>query len=303
MTRRFNWFLVAMLVLVGLPYYWLMVDNRPGDARPKPVTIEQLRTLAASMPGQAPSEVRMELVGWRRLPGALFAAGTGIKRRHIGIMVWQLPVPGGKPVLIETGATADFGKQLEAYRPEVQARVNQEMDRAGLILATHEHPDHLGPLAERWRPSLAVAARLNPGQLPSAPVAAKLPWGDRNVTARIAPGAPQAVAPGIVVIPAPSHTPGSQMVFVRLASGREYLFAGDIATLAVNWTQLRARGRLLGDLLAPEDRAEVYSWLKTIQSLKAATPELVIVPGHDTEWVNAPENRNGIVRGFAAAAN
>ena len=59
-------------------------------------------------------------------------------------------------------------------------------------------------------------------------------------------GAPQAVAPGVVVIPAPSHTLGSQMVFVKLADGREFLFAGDIATMASSWRELRARSRLIG---------------------------------------------------------
>src|SRR3989442_414512 len=35
------------------------------------------------------------------------------------------------------------------------------------------------------------------------------------------------LAPGIAVIKAPGHTPGSQMVFVALESGKEYLLIGD----------------------------------------------------------------------------
>ena len=45
MTRRFNRIVIALIVLIGLPYYWLLLDNRPGDAQPKPVSIEQLRAL------------------------------------------------------------------------------------------------------------------------------------------------------------------------------------------------------------------------------------------------------------------
>jgi glyoxylase-like metal-dependent hydrolase (beta-lactamase superfamily II) len=299
MTRRFNRFLLILLVLVGLPYYWLLVENRPGDAAPKPVTIEQLRALASSIPGPAPTEVRMELVGWRHLPGALFAAGTGIKRRQIGIMAWQLTVPGGKPVIIDTGATSEFGKQLDVFHPGVQRRVERAMDGAGLILATHEHPDHLGPLAKRGGKPLRQIARLNPGQLPSAPVAGQLVWRERDgLAARIAPGAPQTVAAGVVVIPAPSHTPGSQMIYARLGDGREYLFAGDIATLVVNWEELRARSRLLGDWLAPEQRSEVYAWLRTIQALKAAAPNLVVVPGHDVARIYNARQKHGIVKDF-----
>ncbi len=305
MTRRFNWLILALIVLIGAPYYWLLIDNRPGDARSKPVTVAQLRALAASMPGQAPSEVRLEQVAWRRVPGTLFAAGDGLKRQRIAIMAWQLPVPGGRPVMIDSGVTKALADemQLEAFLPEIQARVDAALGDAGLILITHEHPDHLGSLAALGGAPLREAARLNAKQLPSAPLAATLPWRVRDgLTARIAPDAPQAVAPGVVVIPASSHTPGSQMIFVRLANGREYLFAGDIATLDSSWRELRARSRLVGDWIAPEQRGEVYAWLLTIRALKAQAPGLVVVPGHDFEKIIDPLAKNGIVRDFALAA-
>jgi glyoxylase-like metal-dependent hydrolase (beta-lactamase superfamily II) len=301
MTRRFNLFFIGLVALIGLPYYWLLLDNRSGDAQPKPVTMTELRSLAASIPGQAPSEVRLELMAWRRVPGTLFAAGSGLKRRLIGIMAWQLPVPGGKPVAIDSGVTKALSDamQLEAFLPEIQAKVDVALSTAGLVLITHEHPDHLGPLAAMGGAPLREAARLNAAQLPSAPLAGTLPWRTRDgLTARIAPGAAQAVAPGVVVIPAPSHTPGSQMIFVRLANGREYLFAGDIATLDSSWRELRARSRLVGDYLAPEQRGEVYAWLKTIRALKAQAPGMVVVPGHDFEEIVDPLARNGIIRGF-----
>lgn len=304
MTRRLNWLIVALIVLIGVPYYWLLLDNRPGDAQPKPVTIAELRSLAASVPGAAPSEVRIELMAWRRVPGTLFSAGIGLKRRLIGIMAFQLPVPGGKPVMIDSGVTKALSDemQLEAFLPEVQAKVETALRGAGLVLITHEHPDHLGPLAAMGGEPLRQAARLNANQLPSAPLASELPWRERDgLSARIGPGVAQAVAPGVVVIPAPSHTPGSQMIFVRLAGGREYLFTGDIATLDSSWRELRARSRLIGDVLAPEQRGEVFAWLKTIRALKAQAPGLVVVPGHDIEAISDPLAMTGITRGFVAA--
>lgn len=284
MLRRFNLFLLAMAVLIGIPFYWLMIDNRPGDAQPKPITITQLRQLAASLPGPAPSAVEYETAALRLLPRGLFAAGYGLKRHPIVINAYRLPVPGGKPIVIDSGLHPDDAAAMGIDNPirSSQQVIERALKSAGMILFTHEHPDHMGALLRQGGPAMQ-AAWFNPGQLPAEPLAGTLSWPSGfTPRARITGNRPQAVAPGVVVIPAPSHTPGSQMIFVRLGDGREFLFAGDIATLDASWQELRARSRLVSDFIAPEDRPEVYAWLRTIRQLKAEAPGLIVVPGHDT---------------------
>lgn len=283
MVRRFNLFLLALIVLIGGPFYWLMIDNRPGDVQPKPITIAQLRQLAASIPGAAPSVVEYQTTALRLLPRGLFAAGSGLKRHPIVINAFRLPVPGGKPILIDSGLhpvdAAAMG--MDMINKGGQQAIDRALQSAGMILFTHEHPDHMGALLRQGGPAMQ-AAWFNPGQLPAEPLAGSLTWPSGfTPRAQIGGKAPQAVAPGVVVIPAPSHTPGSQMIFVRLGDGREFLFTGDIATLEASWQELRARSRLVGDFIAPEDRSEVYAWLRTIRQLKTEAPGLVIVPGHD----------------------
>ena len=56
-----------------------------------------------------------------------------------------------------------------------------------------------------------------------------------------------AAAPGIVLVKAPGHTPGSQLVFVKLASGKELLFIGDVAWHMDQIRQLWYRPRLVTD--------------------------------------------------------
>ena len=299
MTHRLNLILLALILAVGLPYYWFLLDNSGQSLPPKPVTIEQLRQLAASIPGEAPYAVEMERAAFRRLPGDLMVAGSGVKRKLVGYMAFRLPVRGGKPVMIESGITPDIAaaQNAEQFNLSAQKRIDREMDSAGLILVTHEHPDHLGALAAHGGPALQLAAWLNPRQL-----AAKLPWNGSLPPARLNGTMPQAVAPGIVVIPAPdSHTPGSQLIYVRLADAREFLFAGDNSSFAQNWIQLRGRSRLIETWFAPENRAEVFAWLKTIRALRAQSPELLVVPGHDWEWLANPENHTGVEIGFPGA--
>lgn len=300
--RKFNLILLALVLLIGIPFYWLLVDNRPGEVPAKPVTIKQLRTLAASIPGTAPSGVEVELVAFRRVPGNLFVAGGGFRLRLTGVMSFRLPVAGGAPLVIDTGLTAAAADymQFERYLPEAQARVNTALRGAGLVLLTHEHLDHQGGIVALNDPAVLAKAAFSAGQLDPGKWTDMLPWpsGSRPKP-RITGAAPVAVAPGIVVIPAPSHTPGSQMIFVRLATGRELLFSGDISSLADNWEQLRARSRLLGDFVAPENRSEVFAWLKTIRALKAAAPQLDVVPGHDYEWIKHDPKFRGFREHFS----
>ncbi len=305
MTRRLNFWLLVLLIVVGLPCYWLLIDNRPGDTQAKPVSMARLRELAASMPGKAPSAVEIELVSYRRLPGTLFVAGGGVKRNLIGVMAFRLPVPGGRPIVIDSGMTpaAASAMGMEKFDPGAQARIDAALREASTVLLTHEHIDHAGGLVALRDPAIFAQARLNPGQVPGSPLAEQLPWPKGLALQPTLTGtAPQAVAPGVVVVPAPSHTPGSQLIFVRLADGREFLFTGDIATMARNWVQLRARSRLVGSHFAAEDRGEVFAWLRTIRALKAAAPQLTVVPGHDWEWIAFNPGRRGMKEQFSPPA-
>ncbi len=305
MTKRLNILLFVLLLLFGVPYYWLLIDNRPGNAVAKPISIGQLRALAAAKPGFAPIQVEVELVAYRRLPGALFVAGNGIKRRLIGVMVWRLPVPGSGPVVIDSGMNAEAAKAMgmERFSPEAWTKVEQALDEASQIVITHEHADHLGGVVSLGRRDLLERVRFNPQQLPGNRWTDLLAWPQGDLPQPSINGtAPVAIAPGVVVIPAASHTDGSQMVFVRLADGREFLFTGDIATMAQSWQELRARSRLIGDHLAPESRGEVFAWLKTIRALKAQSPGLIVLPGHDFEWLIQPENKGKVQFHFGPPA-
>jgi glyoxylase-like metal-dependent hydrolase (beta-lactamase superfamily II) len=300
-TKRLNIVLLALLLLIGVPSYWLLIDNRPGDAAAKPISITQLRELAASMPGVAPTGVEMELVAFRRLPGTLFVAGSGLKRKLIGVMSFRLPVPGAGPIMIDSALNAPVSEAMgmERFDPQAWARVERGLRDASQVIITHEHADHLGGLVGLGDRAVLAKARLNAQQLPGNTWTDMLKWPPPPLPKpSISGSAPLAVAPGVVVIPAPSHTPGSQMVFVRLADSREYLFTGDIATMAQSWQDLRARSRLIGDHLAPENRAEVFAWLKTIRALKDQAPKLEVIPGHDYEWIKFDDKLRGVAEKF-----
>jgi glyoxylase-like metal-dependent hydrolase (beta-lactamase superfamily II) len=143
-------------------------------------------------------------------------------------------------VMVDTGMDLPthqfFGRGVEEpYFPEQAARVAQALRSARAILVTHEHGDHIAGLMRsdefnELAPK-TVLTRLqlqtlrNDPQLPelrpSPEMAARLRIIDYSDT--------MAFAPGMALIKAPGHTPGSQMIYVALQSGRELLLAGDVA--------------------------------------------------------------------------
>jgi glyoxylase-like metal-dependent hydrolase (beta-lactamase superfamily II) len=302
-VRRRYRVLLALLVATGVPYYWLLIDNRPGPGPGERFDLAELRRLADAVPGPKPQTVAIQQVGWRRVPGTLFVAGGGLKRNLLSINAWLVRGPWGD-VVVDTGFGAQdaeaFG--LERYLPEKQSRVNAAVRRARLVVFTHEHLDHMAGLLRL--PDFAAVARralILPEQGPAGALAPSLPWPQGAQLRPFAYRRYAAVAPGVVLIRTPGHTPGSQMVFVRLADGREFLLAGDTATMDRSWRQLRARSRLVGDLVVGEDRAAVFAWLKAIRTLKREAPRITVVPGHEYEALAHTRAKHRMMFGFPPA--
>ena len=303
MTHRFNLLLLALAVAVGAPFYWLLLDNPSRQVAPHPLTMAQLRSLGDALPGARPTAIAVRLVAADRSSADLLAAGAGVKRRLYSVLSFRLTRPNAPPVLIDTGLAGPNAPQrhIEYTDSHQQAGLDADMRGAGLILATDESPETLSGLARlAATPAGAGAgvvdrARLNPRQLPQATRAAGLPWPAGLALAPAIPGPePRPVAPGIVVIPAGAPTPGSQMVYVHLADGREYVFAGPVAPYAMNVTELRTSSRLAQLWQGAQDRAGAMRWLVTLRRLQREAPALIVVPGRDVMALVDPQHPVGI---------
>jgi glyoxylase-like metal-dependent hydrolase (beta-lactamase superfamily II) len=92
-----------------------------------------------------------------------------------------------------------------------------------------------------------------------------------------------AVAPGVVLVKAPGHTPGTQLVYVRTRHERELLFIGDVAWHTDQLAKLHYRPRLVTDLFLGEDRRAVLAQFRALHDLMRAHPQLLVVVSHDRE--------------------
>lgn len=282
MTPRLNRWIIILVLVIAIPSYWLLFENGTGNAAPKNLNIAQLRMLASQAPGQAPEKIHYEAIARREVMRNLVAAGYGLRAEQLFVFVHMLENPARAPILIGSGLTRQQAKQRDYRRhfSAAQDRVTQMFAQgAGLI-----------PLDQ----SVAQTGGLE--LLGTTPAAARIKRDIARQWQRDARREPYAHSRGVVIVPTPGLHPGSRLVFVKLASGREYLFAGSLAPISQSWTDLRAPARLVTDRFRKDDRQEIHSWLMTLKALKRQAPALTIVSGS-----HIPKKR-GLLRYFPTKA-
>jgi hypothetical protein len=141
---------------------------------------------------------------------------------------------------------------LRAMNPDAElsadgyAAIQRALAGARKIVITHEHADHSGGFATYDTPKdLVGRLELTREQLGNSEQPARASRVPRRRAHPDRVRALLALAPGLVLVKAAGHTPGSQMVFVKLADGKEYLFVGDVAWRMDQIRELWYRPRLV----------------------------------------------------------
>lgn len=300
MKRRWK-VLIGLLVAAVPAYWWLVMESAAPDGVAT-IDLAELRKLASWQPGEKPTAIHVEKVAEIEFPETAVVAGASWSSTKLPVFSYQLVFPEQRTVVVDTAMDeAGKGSSTSLYDAAAFARVRSAMEKASLIVITHEHFDHFGGLMTHPKRD-ELAARLTDEQLsdPSKTDPLVLPQGAFPKRLPFTYERAVGVAPGVVLWKSPGHTPGSQLVYVQLQSGEEFLFLGDVAWHARNWREVRERARL-ATLMMGEDRGAVLRQLAGIKALAAQAPKLHVVPGHDGPTVEALLGSGALQRPFVTA--
>lgn len=235
-----------------------------------------VRHAAGLIPGALPDAVNVQRLWSIDAPATWLVEGTGAEWEGAVHSTYQIRYPDSWIMVDVPGGPnlpGESGRVDESYRQFIDALLG-----ARLIITTHEHHDHLwgliqGPHAEMLAQK-AILTREQIHTLVTAPnrpeVKLTEPQAGRFLSVgydRIFP-----VAPGVVLIKAPGHTRGGQLIYVRCNSGKEIILSGDVAWQKIGIDRGMQKPLEISSQLG-EDREAIapeLTWLRTVEGMGVA---------------------------------
>jgi len=261
----------------------------PPAYGPWSVRLDQIRQVASMIPGRRALRINVLKFAESRRSKKFSVQGAADEPSVQARTVFQIVFADGT-VMIDSGMDEQvhrfFGRGvLEPYYPDAAKQAERAIRSARAIIITHEHGDHAAGVIRT-----PFAAELAPKTLLTRTQVYELETNPQMPEIKITPEMANRYnvidydkylpfGPGVTLIKAPGHTPGSQMVYVALESGREYLFIGDTA-----WHMDGVR--LIKGKAAPwiqEDEAALLAQLTWLNELYRTEKNLFIVASHDDE--------------------
>jgi glyoxylase-like metal-dependent hydrolase (beta-lactamase superfamily II) len=264
----------------------------PAAAQPAPAwtaDIRDVRQVAGLLPGAKPLRINVLKFAESRRTKNFSVRGAPKDPSIQARTAFQVVYRDGT-IMVDSGMDLQvhkfFGRGVEEpYFPDQAKEVERAVRAARMIVMTHEHGDHVaGVIRTPFFAELAPKTVLTRTQVHTLMTEPQMPEIKLNAEQAqrfivIDYDKYYPFAPGMALIKSPGHTPGSQMIYIALESGKEYVLAGDVA-----WHMDGVRTITGKD--APwitEDEPAIQGELTWLNSLMQNEKNLTVVLSHDEE--------------------
>lgn len=267
-----------------------MLDKPAAEAPVFDADLAAIRALAGVVPGPLPVALNAVKFAASVRPRKFVIEGGDETPVTMPRTAYQAVYPDST-VMIDAGmdrATHESFGQGEPYDDEAFAQVIRGLRAARMIVLTHYHADHVGGVVTAAdfdrlaRKTVATAETLSLMMNQPHRPHLKLPESTAEQFICLSYGRYYPVAPGMVLIKAPGHSPDMQMIYLRLQSGHEYLHSIDAAWNMANIRHVKGKA-------APwvkEDVPAVMAQLRWLNRLMHDEPQLHILVTHDGELLD-----------------
>lgn len=253
------------------------------------VLIERTRAASRMIPGDLPFEVRFQGYNYWSWPLSDAVEGAPSDMLPGAHGVFQIRFSDGW-IMVDAGADKEIAWQEgNTFSDEDFALVGAALRGARLIVATHEHHDHIGGVVHGpWAADASQRAMLTTEQLetlmtrPNHP-GIKISREHAAQYLSVSYDELLPIAPGVVLIKAAGHTPGSQMVYVKLDSGAEMLLVGDVVWMTAALDSGSQKPVEISHEIG-EDRDALAEQIRWLQELRKSG--LAIVVAHDARAID-----------------
>lgn len=297
----------AILLIFAMAAAWIyhyILDGSIPDASSYEFDIATIRDIADAPSDELPTAIRFEVITHTPAPYFAIRASGGWRTVTMVRPAFQVITPVGHYAL-ESGmdfALAEQFDQSENFDEAAWTSTQDMLSRALGIMVTHEHPDHVGGVVRHSNP-----ASLSDKLLLTTEQFAGLKNFTRNgetpeILSDYSPlelDKYKRIAPGIVMVRATGHTPGSVIYYVRLQNNKEFLFLGDIAYTINNVLEGVDRARFVRwRMVQPEDRRVIVDQLRALHDLSKTEPDIYFMPAHEGANLENLEAQGVLTRSF-----
>ena len=295
-----------LFTVIWMAEYYLFKRNDIPKISDFEIDLVEVRELVETENNCLPVRLNSLVVAEGEIPDWIVVAGGAPSGFSISFTSFQV-VYDDKTVIIE----CPFNKVLydkfcgykllgikgKHFNEENYEIMQRAMLDAEYIVATHEHWDHVGGIAQS--PNIGELVKktvLTLEQVHGHTIKdAGFPHGTFDDYTPLEYERYHVLVPGIVLIKAPGHSVGSQMIFVRLRDGKEFLFIGDVGWNMINIEKLANHSRI-GMLLRHEDGEQLGHQIRWLYDNIHNNPdeEIHLITSHDPSQIE-DYTRTGLI--------